>query len=39
MGTIKTRALPAIWSKPAEFKTAVDAFASASAAFLTAAKG
>jgi cytochrome c556 len=39
MGKIKTRALPAIWAKPAEFKTAVDAFTSASAALLTAAKG
>lgn len=39
MGAVKTRALPEIWSKPAEFKAAVDAFSSASGAFLAAAKG
>jgi cytochrome c556 len=37
-GKIKTRTLPEAWSKPAEFKAAADAFTTASAAFLTAAK-
>jgi cytochrome c556 len=39
MGKTKSRSLPAVWSKPTEFKAAIDAFASASGAFLAAAKG